>query len=215
MVCKALRRLNIPAEVNHRYDIEIDGRKVSGSAYKLVSTRAYHHGTMLIGSNLSLLTKYLNPKKKDLVGGGIASVPAPVTKLSEYSAIIDHDLFCDALVTEFTDAFGREGSDLKIWDDSDVTPEIEEVMARLQSYEWVYGQTPKFVLTINLDAVSLDKLEIKVENSIITQLVLNAEASVVKELGMLLIGKRLSDLHLIQGANEGLQEILQIISRTL
>jgi lipoate-protein ligase A len=61
LVCRALQQLDIPAEVNERYDIVINGAKVSGSAYKLINEKAYHHGTMLIDSNLDALGKYLKP----------------------------------------------------------------------------------------------------------------------------------------------------------
>ncbi len=61
LVCRALHQLDIPAKVNDRYDIVIDGAKVSGSAYKLINEKAYHHGTMLIDSDLSALGKYLKP----------------------------------------------------------------------------------------------------------------------------------------------------------
>jgi lipoate-protein ligase A len=39
------------------------GRHVSGSAYKIVNKRAYHHGTMLISSELGTLGKLLHSNK--------------------------------------------------------------------------------------------------------------------------------------------------------
>ena len=39
------------------------GRHVSGSAYKIVNRRAYHHGTMLISSELGILGKLLHSNK--------------------------------------------------------------------------------------------------------------------------------------------------------
>ena len=39
------------------------GRHVSGSAYKIVNNRAYHHGTMLISSELGTLGKLLHSNK--------------------------------------------------------------------------------------------------------------------------------------------------------
>ena len=38
-------------------------RHVSGSAYKIVNKRAYHHGTMLISSELGTLGKLLHSNK--------------------------------------------------------------------------------------------------------------------------------------------------------
>ena len=39
------------------------GPHVSGSAYKIVNNRAYHHGTMLISSQLETLGKLLHSNK--------------------------------------------------------------------------------------------------------------------------------------------------------
>jgi hypothetical protein len=41
----------------------VPGVHVSGSAYKIVNKRAYHHGTMLISSELGTLGKLLNSNK--------------------------------------------------------------------------------------------------------------------------------------------------------
>ena len=78
----------MPAYVNERHDICVDGFKmsplsplrlvlssrivltslfaavhVSGSAFKLVNKRAYHHGTMLIDAQLGNLRGVLGSKK--------------------------------------------------------------------------------------------------------------------------------------------------------
>ena len=91
LVSSALKKLSIPAYVNERNDICVDGFKmspspynfaplvhtrsfeliwgliegiyVSGSAFKLVSKRAYHHGTMLIDAQLSHLRGVLGTEK--------------------------------------------------------------------------------------------------------------------------------------------------------
>ena len=59
MVARALRSLDIPAKVNHRFDIVIDEKKISGSAYKIANCKSYHHGTMLIDTDLSQLENAL------------------------------------------------------------------------------------------------------------------------------------------------------------
>lgn len=44
IVVSALDRLGVQAQASGRNDILVDGRKVSGSAFKLASDRAFHHG---------------------------------------------------------------------------------------------------------------------------------------------------------------------------
>ena len=97
MVSRALRKLGIPAYVNARHDICVEQYKisfqfflacrmsprpdnrssclhVSGSAFKLSTKRAYHHGTMLIDSKLSNLRGVLGTSK--VCPGQFASVRA-------------------------------------------------------------------------------------------------------------------------------------------
>jgi lipoate---protein ligase len=82
---RAVRSLGINAHANERNDVCIGDEKmspliymhlqipevetiffvfhVSGSAYKLVSHRAYHHGTMLISTRLDNLKDLLRSNK--------------------------------------------------------------------------------------------------------------------------------------------------------
>ena len=81
---RAVRSLGIDAEENDRNDICVSGYKISilnnelsiriflltcgfphisGSAYKIVNSRAYHHGTMLISTELSTLGDLLHTSK--------------------------------------------------------------------------------------------------------------------------------------------------------
>jgi len=56
--------LSPPPDGDESVDDGIDfGRHVSGSAYKIVNKRAYHHGTMLISSELGTLGKLLHSNK--------------------------------------------------------------------------------------------------------------------------------------------------------
>jgi len=63
IVLRAVRALGIDAHVNERNDICIGSEKASGSAYKIVSGRAYHHGTMLITTKLDTLGDLLRVNK--------------------------------------------------------------------------------------------------------------------------------------------------------
>lgn len=67
MVANALNELSVPATVNDRNDIVIDSFKISGSAFKLTSSRAYHHGTMLLNSHIETLSKALKNSNVGLI----------------------------------------------------------------------------------------------------------------------------------------------------
>ena len=105
---RSLEAFNIVGEASGRNDLVVDGKKISGSAYKLKlgkkdgsGKRSLHHGTMLLDLELGALGKYLNPNKKKLESKGVDSVISRVMNLKEASADITHDSFCQALERAF------------------------------------------------------------------------------------------------------------------
>lgn len=116
LVASALNELSVPAVVNERNDIVVDGYKVSGSAFKLTSSRAYHHGTMLLDSNIKTLSQALkntnvsliqcyNVRAKltqqSMVTKGVSSVRSPVKNIIEWQPHITHDTFVAAVIKKF------------------------------------------------------------------------------------------------------------------
>lgn len=104
VLVESLEKLGVKAEPTGRNDIHVDGKKVSGSAYKLnlgkkdgSGKRSLHHGTMLLDLELDALQKYLNPNKLKLISKGVSSVVSRVMNLSEIVPSITHEKYCDAL----------------------------------------------------------------------------------------------------------------------
>ncbi|KAJ2787255.1 hypothetical protein GGI15_000861 [Coemansia interrupta] len=149
MVARALQDEDIPAYVNARHDVAVDGKKVSGSAFKLTSRRAFHHGTMLIDTDLERLNGCLRSRVHgEITALGVDSVRSSVANLREYSWAIDHLTFCNAVMREFSRTFGMLGPDnVCVWDEQsqDTVGRVEQESSRLRSWQWLYGQTPRFV----------------------------------------------------------------------
>ncbi|KAI8140790.1 hypothetical protein BJV82DRAFT_645542 [Fennellomyces sp. T-0311] len=148
LVSRALQELDVPAYVNERHDIAVDGFKVSGSAYKIINKRAYHHGTMLIDADTATLKGCLSKgaHKSSIVSKGVESVPSPVTNLRNYSYTIDHQQFCESVLYEFIRDY-NDGQEIEpiVFDGSHVLPQRALDMAdELQTWDWIYGQTPEF-----------------------------------------------------------------------
>ena len=108
VLINSLSSFGIKAEASGRNDMVVDGKKISGSAYKLKlgksngeGRRSLHHGTMLLNLDLNALSRYLNPNKKKLESKGVSSVISRVMNLSEVAPHIDHDNFCSALEAAF------------------------------------------------------------------------------------------------------------------
>ncbi|KAF9950453.1 Biotin/lipoate A/B protein ligase [Mortierella alpina] len=141
-----VRRKSGGGTVYHYQEIE------SGSAFKLIQHRSYHHGTMLIDTDLSTLGQYLKVDKSSLITKGVASVRSPVTRLRESSFTIDHQSFCEATRTEFLKRYAfdqwrqnMEGEPVLV--DEAMIEQMEgvkKIRDDMKSWEWMFGQTPEF-----------------------------------------------------------------------
>ncbi|KAJ2080114.1 hypothetical protein H4R24_003319 [Coemansia sp. RSA 988] len=141
MVAQALQHVDIPAHVTARHDVAVGARKVSGSAFKLTGSRAFHHGTMLIDADLSRLNGCLRSRHATTIEAlGVESVRSPVANLRDYSWAIDHATFCDAVRRQFAATFGA------VHDVAADDAVVDDVMrTRIGAWDWLYGQTPNFV----------------------------------------------------------------------
>ncbi|KAI8645237.1 hypothetical protein BD408DRAFT_412031 [Parasitella parasitica] len=156
LVARALNQLDIPAKMNERHDIVVDNHKVSGSAYKITSSRAYHHGTMLIDAEIEMLKGCLSKKRMNnngIVSKGVESVPSPVTNLRDYSFTVDHQQFCESVLAEFVDAYndGMAVEPIKFDQRTDLPNKVKETRQELKTWDWIYGQTPEFTNTMETD----------------------------------------------------------------
>ncbi|KXN89511.1 Lipoate-protein ligase A [Leucoagaricus sp. SymC.cos] len=165
VILRAVRSLGIDASVNDRNDICIGKDKisflvplsyydlfhVSGSAYKIVNTRAYHHGTMLISTHLNDLGDILRTNKDAMITKGVASVRSPVRNIQQSNMNVDHTSFTAAVISEFQKEYDIHEEAIVV-EESEILLSIEHIkkgMAELPTWEWAYGQTPEFTYTIN------------------------------------------------------------------
>lgn len=100
---------------------------MSGSAYKIISQRAYHHGTMLISSDISTLGKALRSDTPYLETKGIASHRAPVSTINAHRAgaeEISHEAFVAAVRDEFAAAYPGPMTETTVRERDVSVPEI-------------------------------------------------------------------------------------------
>jgi lipoate-protein ligase A len=146
IVTSALKKVRVPAEVTGRNDISVEGRKISGSAFKNAKDRTIHHGTFLFDVNLAALTKYLTPSKAKLLSKGVTSAAARVTNIRAVNPDATFEGVNEALVEEFVAAYG--GIDAEI---EEVSPNkalnnaaLAKYYNELSEWKWRYGHTPEF-----------------------------------------------------------------------
>ncbi len=80
---KGLRSLGVNAEFQPINDIQIDGKKVSGAAGSVRWGTVFHHGCILVSSDLAILGKVLNVPRAKLSDKHVASVQKRVTTVRE------------------------------------------------------------------------------------------------------------------------------------
>ena len=141
LIIKALDPAGESLYISPRNDILMrpNSAKVSGSAYKIARSRAYHHGTLLLESNLSALLPLLRsplnilPPDEECSFGGVSSVRAALVANFEGCRV-------DEFVQKLVKAFNPD----EIVEALEMNAEIERDMQLLQSPEWIYEKSPAF-----------------------------------------------------------------------
>jgi lipoate-protein ligase A len=145
IITNALAAFGITAYPSGRNDILVDERKVSGSAYKERSDRAFHHGTLLIKVDMGKLARYLRPNPYKLESKGIQSVRSRVANLTEFNPDIDHGKICTAIIREFIKEYGSHADAEELGEEEFLRiPELAEHYRELSDWEWRFGKTPNF-----------------------------------------------------------------------
>lgn len=156
MIIRALKEHSATLFLSPRHDIFIkrsngSTAKVSGSAYKLSRDRAYHHGTLLLSTELEKIGTLLKSPLRVLTDetfkfGGVSSVPSPVANIG-----LSFDLFFELIHKEFNPT----ESVIEVNEHSNSNNrQIEQYKKELESWNWTFGKSPPFK-TITKDGALL------------------------------------------------------------
>ena len=145
IIIKSLSKLGINAQTSGRNDILVDGKKISGSAFKENPDRAFHHGTLLINVNLNELAQYLTPSPKKLIKHGTTSVKSRVINLVEFNKELTHQILIDSIIDEFFSMYKAEKK-VEVLNNKDLQniTKLNDYYQFLKSDNWRFGETPKF-----------------------------------------------------------------------
>ncbi len=147
VIAAALAEVGLDVQQTGRNDLTVDGRKFSGNAFLHRRHTSLHHGTILIGADMSRLGGYLQVDPDKLAGKGVTSVRARVVNLAEFVPGLQVEQV-KALVSA---SFAKEYGEPKKVESSDLT-EVSENVARLternRSWDWLYGRTAEFTMTL-------------------------------------------------------------------
>lgn len=143
-LCEMLEHFNIDAFLSERSDIlvKVDDfeYKISGSAFKQKKDRSFHHCTFLIDANLDKLNSYLKSKLTSISTKSTRSNPRAVINLGDINNLITKESIIDYLTSHIKSLGGEvsEISDLK----------SNEYLKDLQSWKWIFGETPLFQIEV-------------------------------------------------------------------
>lgn len=152
VIINALNRLGISASKSGRNDMTVDDKKFSGNAFCFRGQNALHHGTILIKADKEKMSKYLTVSQDKFKSKGITSVKSRVINLSEIKPDLTPEMIKEEVIKAFEDEYGvadeivslcTEAKD--IWPND---PSFREIMRRNGSWEWCYGETPDFDITL-------------------------------------------------------------------
>jgi len=163
IVCKAIQSISnaMKVRVNERDDIVVNGsdsmedRKISGTAAKLGPKSAYHHCTVLVDVNECVLHDALDSKAIGVESRATQSVRVPVQNLQQYDPHINVNRLQESVGYQFlrTNVDGVDGGMealqqtrgfQMIRPDEDWFPGILKIREEFESYNWIFGRTPKF-----------------------------------------------------------------------
>ena len=163
IILGALRMLGIEGQASGRNDFEVDGKKVSGCAFRRDKGWLLHHGTMLVHTDLAALPSLLSPSAAKLRAKGVTSVSARVRNLAELRPGLQAEQWDQALLHAFLEEHGAElegagtveSPSTQVLRVQHVEPShlpgllsadaaLEQSASALRSYEWVHGNSPEF-----------------------------------------------------------------------
>ncbi|KAG9339440.1 hypothetical protein JZ751_023577 [Albula glossodonta] len=150
-------------------------------------------------TDLSLLSPVLKTTCQGIKSNATPSVPSPVKNLVDEDPTLDCDTIMDAVATRYNSEFASNGSVILVDPTDELSlPGIHKMASELESWEWVYGKTPKFSVStsfeVNYEASSTNvMLNMDVKNGVIEMCTIELPQdwlpkSVCTELSEVLIG---------------------------
>ncbi|KZO98089.1 Lipoyltransferase and lipoate-protein ligase [Calocera viscosa TUFC12733] len=239
LVASALKAMGATrARVNERNDIYVGKYKmspclsfwpllgddhISGSAYKIISARAYHHGTMLLSTDTSALSAALRSPFENIMmtSRSVESVRAPVKSLQELGAAASeegaelegftHEQFVEAMKERWVEKHGP-AEELTVEEgEMEGIERVKKGVEELRTWEWTFGQTPLFELrgTLPLEGTK-QTVMYKVYHGQITDIVFHDTAQPTAEerqLAGMLVDERAPFVEFMgQGGGEHVEE---------
>jgi lipoate-protein ligase A len=144
VIINAVNSFGLKAEFSGRNDILIDNKKFSGNAYYSGDNASYHHGTILIDSDIFKLSEFLTPSKQKINSKGIDSVKSRVINLNNLSEKISVKSMKEKIIKSFIEQYGKIDSVTELKEGFYDSEDFKEMHRKYSSWKWIYGESPSF-----------------------------------------------------------------------
>lgn len=142
-VIDLLQKLNIPAELKGRNDLEIEGKKFSGNAKLSKNGKMIQHGTILIDSEIEVLGKALKTNPLKYADKATKSVRARVTNLKPYlPEHIDTLQFKKLFIQESLE--NNPKAEIYTFTEEDIQNIQKLAEEKYSTWDWNYGSSPNY-----------------------------------------------------------------------
>lgn len=192
-VIKVLNTLGLEAELMGRNDIEVHGRKISGTAQFSTGKRMVSHGTLLFDTDLGEVVNALHVKMSKIQSKGHKSVRSRVANISEF---LSESMTIEAFRKLLLDGLYDESEPFESYrltaDEWQAVHQLKE--EKYDTWDWNYGRSPKFNIQRNKRfPIGEIDLRIFVEKGYITDFRIFGDffgKEPVEQLEQLLVGSR-------------------------
>ncbi len=144
-VVEALNSVGVPAELEGRNDLVVNGRKISGNAMFSTKGRMFSHGTLMFDSEIEHVVSALNVSQEKIESKGIKSIRSRVANIAEFlEEKMTMDQFKKMILRHVFDV-----DDVKDVPRYTLTEEdwknIHHISKeRYQKWDWNFGKSPSF-----------------------------------------------------------------------
>lgn len=142
-VIRLLNELEVPAKLEGRNDLLVDGKKFSGNAKLARNGKMIQHGTILFNSEMSVLGDALKVNPLKFVDKAVKSNRARVTNLAPYlpEGMITDDLK-ELLIEEMLEL--NEGAVIYQLTEEDKKGVEQLIEEKYKTWDWNFGFSPKY-----------------------------------------------------------------------
>lgn len=151
VIQQALASLNIAVEINERHDLiachNTQWCKLSGSAFRERKDTAFHHGTLLVHSDLHTLRSGLSDTDYTVSGKGVASVKSPVCNLIDLHTNVTLPIVITAIAQHFAQQYGLDADLCSFAPSAAAQQDIQDKQQEYESWAWRFGKTLPCTLT--------------------------------------------------------------------